>query len=30
MLRSDLCDDADAYILINGTIEVDGANPRDR
>ena len=30
MLRSDLCDYADAYILINGTIEVDGANPRDR
>ena len=29
-LRSDLCNYTDAYILINGTIEVDGANPRDR
>ena len=30
MLRSDLCDYADAYILVNGTITVDGNNPRDR
>ena len=30
MLRSDLCDYADAYILIKGTITVAGANPRDR
>ena len=30
MLRSDLCDYADAYILINGTITVAGNNPRDR
>ena len=29
-LRSDLCNYTDAYILINSTIEVDGANPRDR
>ena len=29
-LRSDLCNYTDAYILINGTIEVEGANPRDR
>ena len=30
MLRSDLCDYADAYILINGTITVAGNAPRDR
>ena len=29
MLRSDLCDYADAYILVNGTILVNGLNPRD-
>ena len=30
MLRLDLCDCADAYILIKGTITVDGNAPRDR
>ena len=30
MLRSDLCDYADEYILVNGTILVNGLNPRDR
>ena len=30
MLRSDLCDYADAYTLVNGTILVNGLNPRDR
>ena len=30
MLRSDLCDYADAYILVNGVILVIGLNPRDR
>ena len=30
MLRSDLRDYADAYILVNGTIWVNGLNPRDR
>ena len=30
MLRSDLRNYADAYILVNGTITVDGTNPRDR
>ena len=30
MLRSDLCDYADAYILVNGTILVIGLNLRDR
>ena len=30
MLRSDLCDYADAYILINGTITVARNQPRDR
>ena len=30
MLRSDLCDYAGAYILVNGTITVTGKNPRDR
>ena len=29
MLRLDLCDCADAYILIKGTITVDGNAPRD-
>ena len=30
MLRSDLCDYADAYILVNCTILVNGLNLRDR
>ena len=30
MLRSDLCDYADAYVLVNGTITVAGNHPRDR
>ena len=30
MLRSHLCDYADAYILVNGTITVGGNQPRDR
>ena len=30
MLRSDLCDYAGAYILVNGTITVTGNHPRDR
>ena len=30
MLRSDLCDYSDAYILVNGIITVAGNNPRDR
>ena len=30
MLRSDLCDYTDAYILVNGTITAAGNNPRDR
>ena len=30
MLRSDLCDCADVYILVNGTITVAGNQPRDR
>ena len=30
MLRSDLCDYADAYILVNGTITVAEIQPRDR
>ena len=30
MLRSDLCDYADVYILVNGTITVAGNRPRDR
>ena len=30
MLRSDLCDYVDAYILVNGIITVAGNNPRDR
>ena len=30
MLRSDLCDYPDAYILVNGTITVAGNQPRYR
>ena len=30
MLSSDVCDYADAYILVNGTITVAGNQPRDR
>ena len=30
MLRSDLCNYADVYILVNGTITVAGNQPRDR
>ena len=30
MLRWDLCDYADAYILVSGTITVNGNHPRDR
>ena len=30
MLRSDLCDCADVYILVNSTITVAGNQPRDR
>ena len=30
MIRSDLCDYADAYILVSGTITVPGNHPRDR
>ena len=30
MLRSDLCNYADPYILVNGTITVGGNQPRDR
>ena len=30
MLRSDLCDYADAHILVNGTITVAGNQQRDR
>ena len=30
MLRSDLCDYADAHILVRGTITVAGNHPRDR
>ena len=30
MLRSDLCDYADAYILVNSTITVAGNQPRDK
>ena len=30
MLRSSLCDYADAYVLVNGTITVTGNHPRDR
>ena len=30
MLKSDLCDYSDAYILVNGAITVAGNHPRDR
>ena len=30
MLRSNLCDYSDAYVLVNGTITVTGNHPRDR
>ena len=30
MLRSDLCDYADAYFLVSGTITIAGNHPRDR
>ena len=30
MLRSNLCDYSDAYILVKGTITVTGNHPRDR
>ena len=30
MLRSNLCNYSDAYILVNGTITVTGNHPRDR
>ena len=30
MLRSDLCDYVDAYVLVNGTITVAGNHSRDR
>ena len=30
MLRSDLCDYADAYTLVNGMITVAGNHPRGR
>ena len=30
MLRSDLCNYSDAYILVNGIITVAGNQPRDR
>ena len=30
MLRSDLCDYADALVLVNGTITVDGNAARDK
>ena len=30
MLRSDLCDYGDAYILVNGIITVAGNQPRDK
>ena len=30
MLRSDLCDYSDAYILVNGTITVAGNQPREK
>ena len=30
LLMSDLCDYADAYILVNGTTTVAGNQPRDR
>ena len=30
MLRSDLCDYSDAYIVVKGTITVEGTNPVNR
>ena len=30
MLRSDLCDYSDAYIIVRGDITVEGANNRDK
>ena len=30
ILRSNLCDYSDAYILVNGTITVTGNHPRDK
>ena len=30
MLRSDLCDYSDAYIVVKGNITVEGANNRDK
>ena len=30
MLRSDLCDYSDAYIVVKGIITVEGANNRDK
>ena len=30
MLRSDLCDYSDAYIVVKGTITVTGENNRDK
>ena len=30
MLRSDLCDYSDAWIVVTGDITVEGANNRDR
>ena len=30
MLRSDLCDYNDAYIVVKGDITVEGANNRDK
>ena len=30
MLRSDLCDYSDAYIVVKGDITVEGANNRDK
>ena len=30
MLRSDLCDYADAYVLVNGTITAAGNHPSDK
>ena len=29
MLRSDLCDHSDAYLVVNGTIIMEGKNNRD-
>ena len=30
MLRSDLCDYADTYILVNGAVTITGNHPSDR